>query len=245
LIDREADIINFPYNTDKQDKDINIITNANRSDSLTYKVIKKEEPLFLKLKEAVENSPDHDFKMLGIPSESWLGVPLKTKGETIGAMVVQSYDDPDRYTKRDVEILTSVSDYVVVVIERKETEQALKTSRKRYRHLVENLDEVIFTTDSNGIINYISPSVKQVTGFTQKEIVGSATNFGDQPEIWPNNMPLIQGIHSEDRERLRRTVKKLWRPARGTRWEMIVILWGGPGGYVAAVRAASLGAAAT
>jgi len=169
LIDREADIINFPYNTDKQDKDINIITNANRSDSLTYKVIKKEEPLFLKLKEGVENFPDHDFKMLGIPSESWLGVPLKTKGETIGAMVVQSYDDPDRYTKRDVEILTSVSDYVVVVIERKETEQALKTSRKRYRHLVENLDEVIFTTDSNGIISYISPSVKQVTGFTQKE----------------------------------------------------------------------------
>jgi len=166
LIDREADIINFPYNTDKQDEDINVITNASRSGSLTYKVIKKGEPLFLKLKQTVENFPDHDLKMIGVPSESWLGVPLKTKGETIGAMVVQSYDDPVRYTERDVELLNSVSDYVAVAIDRKREEDARKKSEETNKVMFEISNAINTTRNLDELYESIHRSLGRVIDVT-------------------------------------------------------------------------------
>lgn len=48
---------------------------------------------------------------------------------------------------------------------------ALTESEKKYRELVENIDEVLFTLDLKGRITYVSPSVESITGFTPDNLL--------------------------------------------------------------------------
>lgn len=55
---------------------------------------------------------------------------------------------------------------------------ALEESEKRYQQIIENVSDLIYTTDKKGIIQYANPSALRVTEFSQKEITGrSYVNF--------------------------------------------------------------------
>lgn len=50
------------------------------------------------------------------------------------------------------------------IAERARAEEFLRQSEERYRRLVENINEVIFTVDPGGRITYVSPSIERLTG---------------------------------------------------------------------------------
>ena len=56
--------------------------------------------------------------------------------------------------------------------DRKVAEEALRTSEDKYRTMVENIHEVIYTVDKNGIVTYVSPAIEAATGYKPSEIVG-------------------------------------------------------------------------
>jgi len=65
---------------------------------------------------------------------------------------------------------------------------ALQKSEERYRSLVENINDVHFMTDTNGIITYISPPIETITAYSPEEIIGlSFTDF-----IHPDDVFRIQ-----------------------------------------------------
>lgn len=65
-------------------------------------------------------------------------------------------------------ILAVVND----ITKRKEIEIALRQSEEKYRSLVENISEVIFSIDLEGKFTYISPLVEQFAGYKVEEIIG-------------------------------------------------------------------------
>ncbi len=58
------------------------------------------------------------------------------------------------------------------ITERREMEQALRKSEKRFRQVVENAKEWIWEADANGLYTYASPIIEKILGYTPEEILG-------------------------------------------------------------------------
>ncbi len=70
---------------------------------------------------------------IGAYSEIWLGVPLKIENQVIGLIAVQSYEDPNLYSEKDIEILNFISEEIALAIQHKQTEDELKINRERLK----------------------------------------------------------------------------------------------------------------
>ena len=127
LVNEKEDKIYFPYHQDEMDDNFPIL-NFSTSNALTAYVIKTGKPLLN------DNSQYEGMVAQGIltamgtiTDESiWLGVPLKIEGKTIGAMVVQSYTNPNLYSESDIKLMEFVSSQVATAIERKSSEEKIK-----------------------------------------------------------------------------------------------------------------------
>ena len=66
----------------------------------------------------------------------------------------------------------SYQGFLLDITEQKNVEKSLKRSEEKYRTLVENLNDVIFTLDNAGRIIYVSPVVEPLLGYKPKEVIG-------------------------------------------------------------------------
>ncbi|WP_425491198.1 EAL domain-containing protein [Luteimonas fraxinea] len=62
----------------------------------------------------------------GPDSADWLGVPLRRDGRVAGAIVVQSYDRPDRYSQDDRALLEFVAQHILTALDRKQAHAELE-----------------------------------------------------------------------------------------------------------------------
>lgn len=99
--------------------------------------------------------------------------------------------------------ITAVKGYMFDITKRKAAETLLKESELKFQELVENINDVFYTGDLNGIITYISPAISIFGGYNAKEVVGR--NFNefiyepDREKIWNNFNSTIKG-HSAPEE---------------------------------------------
>jgi PAS domain S-box-containing protein len=74
---------------------------------------------------------------------------------------------------------------------RKQSEQALRTSEGKYRSLVANIPDIVWTADANWQLLYVSDSVEKILGYTTGELIqGDGTLWLDR--IHPNDFPKVQ-----------------------------------------------------
>ena len=128
LYDRGKDELSFPYYVDEFD----LPPPSHRLDdsTLSGRVIRLGQALLFTPETPNEGIYREDA-YVGTVSQHWLGVPLKTKSGTIGALVVQSYSGEVRYEEADKVVLEFVSGQVAAAIERKQAEEALRLSETR------------------------------------------------------------------------------------------------------------------
>ncbi|MDR4987493.1 MAG: PAS domain S-box protein [Bacteroidales bacterium] len=83
-------------------------------------------------------------------------------------------DNSDRFFEARIvpfnqsEVLAIVRDITEITF----TEKALTEGVIKYKQLVEEIKDVIFSLDQDGIITYMSPVVDKLTGFTPKDYIG-------------------------------------------------------------------------
>ena len=90
--------------------------------------------------------------------------------------------------------------YGLDITDRKHAAEALQKKREKYQRLVENLkkDYFFYSHDTNGVFNYISPSITNILGYSQKEFLAHYTEYlTDNPvndEVVKHSNLSIQGI---------------------------------------------------
>ncbi|MCG8332896.1 MAG: GAF domain-containing protein [Proteobacteria bacterium] len=140
--------------------------------SLTAKVISTGEPLFITWPDIQKMLDELGHPLFGKPCAVWLGVPLRIQGKVTGVIAVQNYEDKTAYTYDDIRLLSMVSDQVAIAIELKLKEKSVKESESRYRNLVEKIREIIYLTDSDGNIVYVSPIAENLLGMSIEQLTG-------------------------------------------------------------------------
>jgi two-component system cell cycle sensor histidine kinase/response regulator CckA len=76
----------------------------------------------------------------------------------------------------------------------------LRKSEEKYRDLVENINDVLFTVNRDGLITYVSPVIESVMGYNSAELIGQ---------------PFLDYIFHRDRERARGDFKRALIMASG------------------------------
>ncbi|MEI8173363.1 MAG: PAS domain S-box protein [Deltaproteobacteria bacterium] len=95
------------------------------------------------------------------------------------AQLIPEFSDDEK-----VESLLSI---VCDISNRKQAERELRESEEKFRNLVESISDVIYEIDSQGVIVYVSPIIKDVLGYDPADIIGK--NF-------------IEFVYKDDRSRL-------------------------------------------
>ena len=116
LYDAETDEVSFPYYVDQFDPPPEPRLLSDRG--LTQRVIRTGEAVLMTPEMRAERLARGE-QIVGSICLDWLGVPLIESGQTIGALVIQSYSGDVRYSSADTELLQFVSSQVASAIVRK------------------------------------------------------------------------------------------------------------------------------
>ena len=132
VVDQKNKQLNFPYHVDEKADRFRPVTNYDVNHSLTGLVVTGQKAVLLREGALKELSVKRMIK--GPTPKIWLGVPLRIEGVVMGAVAVQSYDDPYCFTQRDLELMAMVSDQIALAISRRQSEEKLFESEKRYEY---------------------------------------------------------------------------------------------------------------
>ncbi len=150
------------------------------SDKPYYTVFIKGEPIITEHYERISPS---GAKMSGI--KSLVSVPLVAGNEIIGALNVASKKS-HTVSASDKEVLFSISRELGSAIKKFQAEESLFRSEERYRTILENTLDIIYSFDSKGKIIFVSPNVT-LWGYRVEDVVGSN---------------ILKFVHKDDRKKI-------------------------------------------
>jgi PAS domain S-box-containing protein len=141
------------------------------------------------------------FNLTHALSRGAMCAPLKSKNKTIGIFNLSS-NEPHNYLAEDLKVFVSIASQTATaltnaqlfeqlhtyseelenkniqlqkeIIQREQSEKALRASEEKYRLHFENVLDVIYSVDADLKIISISPSVEQIVGYAPEELIGRA-----------------------------------------------------------------------
>ena len=86
------------------------------------------------------------------------------------------------------------------ITERKRAEESLRESEAKYRFLLENMTDMVWTTDLNLFVTYVGPSIEKILGYTPDERIGHKTSELMTQESLANAMEVLSSELERDNE---------------------------------------------
>jgi signal transduction histidine kinase/CheY-like chemotaxis protein/GAF domain-containing protein/HPt (histidine-containing phosphotransfer) domain-containing protein len=159
---KDRDAITFPYFVDEKDQHLDEINNVSEKELSTAKVITRNKALLLtedKIQQIYKKSPE---STVGTPCKVWVGVPLRVKNKVMGAIILQNYDSGDTYKESDFDILNSVSEFVAIAIERKQSEEEIRQTEQIANTLFAISNAITTTDNLNALFKSIYQSLNML-----------------------------------------------------------------------------------
>jgi len=189
LYDKNTGLFSFPYYVDQFDTTPEPVELAK---SCTAYVLRVGKPLLITPELFKQLEKQNEVELIGYPSPSWIGVPLKTPDGIIGVLVLQHYEKENVYSEHDLQFLDSVGSQIALAIERRQAEGKLQKERLLLRTVIDNIPDSIYCKDTAGgktLANHTELRYAQVTSET--EILGK-TDF----DLYPKE--LAEAFYADD-----------------------------------------------
>jgi GAF domain-containing protein/CheY-like chemotaxis protein/HPt (histidine-containing phosphotransfer) domain-containing protein len=137
LYDEERQAMNWPFYVDTVGEgwpDPNVWESMGTGDArgITAYLLRTGAPLLVDFAGIEDLARRGEVDIIGVPSVTWLGAPLRAEGRIVGAMVVQSFLDDVHHSERDRELLTYVASHVGAALSRA---RAIEETRQRNAEL--------------------------------------------------------------------------------------------------------------
>ncbi|MGB4065431.1 MAG: PAS domain S-box protein [Azonexus sp.] len=101
----------------------------------------------------------------------WSQPILASDGRVLGTFAIY-HRQPHTPADYDIYLIEQCARLASIALEKKLAEERLQRSEAHYRLLTEDVQDVVWKTDSNFIITYISPSDERIRGFRPDEVIG-------------------------------------------------------------------------
>ncbi len=112
----------------------------------------------------------------------------------IGYIEETPSEDIGPFLEEEIQLLRYIAMRIADIVEYKEMKEEMERSREYFHSLVEYSSDIIMVIDEEGIIHYITPSIKNVLGYSAEEIVGR---------------DLIEFVHPEDLDIIMKKKKEI------------------------------------
>lgn len=133
LLDSGKKLISFPYASDLYDPPPWESIPSSNPGSLTAKLLKEPQTVLYYEEDLNKIFNKDKNEIWGVMAKCWLGATLSVKGVSIGAIGVQSYDDPYCYSEEDRVFLQSVAEQVAIAVVSKQSEDEIKKKNEQLK----------------------------------------------------------------------------------------------------------------
>ena len=147
LWDPESGLLHFPYFVDEFDP---APAPKRPGRGLTEYVIRTGQPLLASPELFDTLVTSGEVELLGAPSLDWVGVPLKSGGKVLGAVVIQSYSRATRFGERESALLSYVSQHIAAALARRSADASLRRSLSLLESTLESTADGILVVDLAG-----------------------------------------------------------------------------------------------
>jgi PAS domain S-box-containing protein len=124
----------------------------------------------------------HDIPELGGPEgadgirkldiQAFICVPILYENTLLGVLMLDNPKPQRPLTQSDIHLTQGIASQTAVCLINAMSYKELQKSEEKYRILAENVSDVIWIMDIETLrFNYLSPSVKQITGYSPDEII--------------------------------------------------------------------------
>ncbi len=191
MYDQQTDTISLPYHVDYKDS----FKSFPAGKTMTGYVIKTRQPLLATEREIRKLFEQGLIDIVGTPSKVWLGVPMVVSGEVTGVIAVQSYQDEEQYSIKELELLQFIADQVAIFISRKGAEEAGQREEAFLNQLFEGSPEAIIMIDNNHQVIRSNKIFQQMFGYAPEESAGKDIDtLIATPEIFTEARSISQKV---------------------------------------------------
>jgi len=130
--------------------------------TLSSYVIRHKKSLLVNKKGVRDLVASGEIEIMGVPADSWLGIPLMVDDRVVGILMVQSYKSNVLYDQPDLQLLEYVGDHLALAIDRYEVQSSLIKAKEQ----AEESDRLKSAFLSN-LSHEIRTPLNSILGFTE------------------------------------------------------------------------------
>jgi two-component system cell cycle sensor histidine kinase/response regulator CckA len=135
-----------------------------KKDNIIARVAREKRSVLVKDVGKIFLNPQNPL-LLRLKPKAFVLVPMTVRGRLIGIMLGDNQNDRDFVTEIDESFLTSFANQIAMTLENANLYKKLEDSERKYREIVENVNEGIWILDENGTIKFSNCYLGEMLGY--------------------------------------------------------------------------------